>query len=173
MFDVMPSLSKHARAVSSVVLSAALLCASATPAFAQDAQAQTAADAMKKLAFLNGSWNCVMHGGASDGAADKLSYSFTADGRWMIERSDVKGGDSSVQVWGYDPAQRRITATLYSPRGVTVKNVLGWNNNAFVSQGDVSGATVALKQTAPNAMNWTFTPPDATQAPVVESCTKA
>jgi hypothetical protein len=139
---------------------------------AQDAQRQQALDAMKKLSFLDGTWNCVMHGGESNGLTDKLTYSFTADGRWMVERSDVKGGDSSLQVWGYDPAQRRLTATLYSPRGVTVKNVLGWNGDSFVSQGDVSGAMVTLKQTAPNAITWTFAPADTTQQPVVESCTR-
>lgn len=153
-------------------LLALIAVASSAPAFAQDAPRHEALEAMKKLSFLDGTWNCVMHGGASNGLADKLTYSFTADGRWLVERSDVKGGDSSVQVWGYDPAQRRLTATLYSPRGVTVKNVLGWNGDSFVSQGDVSGAMVTLKQTAPNAITWTFAPPDASQQSVVESCTR-
>ena len=171
---VMLSLSKHARATSRALAAAVLLCATAAPAFAQDAPRQQALDAMKKLSFLDGTWNCVMHGGASNGLADKLTYSFAADGRWLIERSDIQGvpAQSSVQIWGYDPAQRGLVAYQYSQAGIATKTVAGWQGDAFVSTRNDNGATVSLKQTGPNAISWIIHPAGTPSQDVTEDCTR-
>ncbi|MFN2449601.1 MAG: hypothetical protein ABR508_07400 [Candidatus Baltobacteraceae bacterium] len=170
---VMLSPSKARPASRALTIALPLLLAAAslwTQALAQDAHARTGADAMKRLAFLSGSWTCTMHGGSSEGVVDHLTYSFTADGRWMIERSDVQGGESSVQIWGYDPAQRRLIAQQYGPQGVATKTVDGWKQNQFVSRRDDNGATIVLQQSAPNAFSWTVHASAPGQSAVRENC---
>ena len=45
-------------------------------------------NAMKKLAFLSGSWNCKVQGKRfSNSDVERLSYQFSPDWFWMIEGS--------------------------------------------------------------------------------------
>jgi len=144
-------------------------------AVAQDAPGQAAIAAMKKLAFLNGTWNCTIHGGPSNGVVDRLNYSFAADGRWMIERSDIQGAapaQSSVQVWGYDPAQRGLVGYQFTQTGVATKTVSGWNGDTFTSTRNDTGATVSLKQTGPNAISWIIHSAGTPTSDVTEDCTR-
>jgi len=128
---------------------------------------------MKKLAFLNGSWNCTVHGGESNGMAMHLTYSFTGNGRWLVEQSDVKSAPEwgDVQLWGYDPAQRALVAYQFTQNGIATKTVSGWNGDTFTSTRNDTGATVSLKQTGPNAISWIIHSA-GTPTSVTQDCTR-
>ena len=140
-------------------------------ASAQVTQPQ-AADAMKRLAFLRGDWNCVYQGGPESGQSEHINYSFTPDGRWMIERSDMRGSadSSGVQVWGYDPAQQKLVAHQYTTNGIFTKTVAGWQGNQFVSTRDDNHWQIVLRQDGANAITWIVHPTAVDATPVTEAC---
>lgn len=72
------------RAVWIALATFALCCGVAT------AQEQ-GVDAIRKLAFLAGSWHCVVQGAkVPSGDAERISYEFAPDWSWMVERSNLR-----------------------------------------------------------------------------------
>lgn len=156
------------------VLAACFALALPVIARAQDTTAQSAIDAMKRLAFLNGNWNCTVQGGPWNGQVDHLNYSFSGDGRWLIERSDIKGAPnaSAVQVIGYDPAQRKIVAHEYTMSGISTKSVQGWVGNDFTTTRDDNQWQVVLHQNTPSSFAWVIHPTGVGAQPITEACTR-
>lgn len=113
---------------------------------------------MEKLAFMEGSWTCAIHGTqVPPGDAARATYSFSPDRRWMVERTNLteKGHMYwSVQVWGYDSHQQRLVAYRFTTQGVTTKTVAGWEGGQFRSVDDGSGEMVSIEPVSKNAFNW-------------------
>jgi hypothetical protein len=122
----------------------ALLCRSVAIAQGQDDPA-----AIKRLAFLAGSWQCVIHGnGVPKGDVERISYEFAPDWSWMIERSNlVENGQAhwGAQLWGYDAQHRKLVAYQFSAAGVFTKAVNGWVRGGFESKRDYDGAMVTMR----------------------------
>jgi hypothetical protein len=131
--------------------------------------------AIKKLAFLSGSWNCVIRGGAvPKGDVDHLSYTFSPDWSWMIERSDVlENGHHiwSTQLWGDDVRHGRLVAYQFTQNGVFTKSVDGWVGNRFQSKSDDNGATVTINPINKNAFDWVIESADHSSI-VTEACAR-
>jgi hypothetical protein len=129
--------------------------------------------AIKKLAFLKGSWNCAISGPkAPPGDVDHLTYEFSPDWTWMIERSNLRENGKvfwSMQVWGYDASRKQLAAYQFEPSGVYTKTVQGWVDGVFVSKRDDNGATVTLKPVSQNAFDWTIESADRSYV-VTEEC---
>lgn len=115
-------------------------------------------DAIERLAFMAGSWTCAIQGAqAPPGDVEHVTYSFSPDWTWMIERSDLseKGRTSwSAQLWGYDAHQRRLVAYRFSSQGVSTKTVTGWVDGQFRSVRDDDGGIVSIEPINKNAFNW-------------------
>jgi hypothetical protein len=138
---------------------ARLLLAIATLCFPLAVSAQASGrDAMEKLAFMAGSWTCVIQGpNVPPGDVEHATYTFSPDWTWMIERSDLteKGRIYwSAQVWGYDSRQRRLVAYRFSSRGVSTKTVVGWVGGRFKSVSDENGGMVSIQPISKDAFNW-------------------
>ena len=130
--------------------------------------------AMKKLTFLAGSWNCVIRGGPSNGVRDHLVYEFSPDYLWMIERSNVtEGGQTnwSAQIWGYDAARSSLVAYQFSSGGVSSKTVEGWIDGRFVSKRDDNGSTVSAKPIDAHTFDWVIESADGSHV-VTEHCSR-
>jgi hypothetical protein len=116
------------------------------------------ADAIRKLAFLAGSWHCVIQGAkVPNGDVERLSYEFAPDWSWMIERSDLRENGQEhwgVQLWGYDAQHARLVAYQFNSSGVFTKSVDGWVGGRFHSKRDDSGATVSLVPKNKSAFDW-------------------
>ena len=139
------------------------------------AAAQQSAAAIHKLAFMQGTWRCVRHGySAVYAPVYYLNYSFSPDGRWMLERSvgtsqSVK--DWEVQMWGYDVVRKHLTAYRFTRGGVVTKTVAGWQNGVFVSKRDDNGATVTIRQHSSRAFDWVIQSADKSST-VTEACSR-
>lgn len=141
------------------------------PAIAQ----QEDLGAIKTLAFLAGSWNCVVQGTAvPSGVVDHLTYDFSPDWSWMIERSDggVKGHRYwSTQLWGYDARRKQLVAYKFDSTGVSTKSVNGWVKGQFQGTRDDNGATVAIRPISPDAFDWVTESADHSSI-VTEACAR-
>ena len=128
---------------------------------------------MTKLHWIAGSWTCVFVGtNVVHGAPDHPRYRFFGAGLWLEESSDYHEGgkdDSSTQIWGFDPAQKRLVAYQFSPGGVATKSVDGWVNGMFVSHRDDNGATVTIVPKGAKAFDWVIVSKDQTYT-VREEC---
>jgi hypothetical protein len=148
---------------------AALLC-SAGAASAQEA----GADAMGKLTFLSGKWNCTIAGGISNGQVQVNDYSFSPDKLWMTELSWDEGADKknfATQMWGYDAIAGKLVAYQFTPNGVYTKTVDGWIDGAFTARRNDNGATVSVKQVNAESMEWTIASADKSSI-VKEECVR-
>jgi hypothetical protein len=132
-------------------------------------------EAIRRLAFLSGSWHCVIRGTAvPKGDSDNLSYAFSQDWFWMIERSDlIENGHHnwSTQLWGYDAPNKRLVAYQFTPNGVFTKSVAGWVEGRFQSRRDDSGATVTIEPINKSSFNWVIESADHSNI-VTEACTR-
>ncbi|MBV9264392.1 MAG: hypothetical protein JO324_08725 [Candidatus Eremiobacteraeota bacterium] len=130
---------------------------------------------MKRLGFLSGSWSCLIHGkNVPKGDVDHVSYEFSPDWSWMIERSTVRenGHDYwTTQLWGYDAGRKQLVAYQFTPNGVATKTVQGWIGGEFRSTRDDNGATVTVKPVSQNAFDWVIESADHSSV-VTESCTR-
>ena len=136
------------------------------------ASAQEGAGAIRKLLFMKGSWQCVLHGGPSDGFKDTLSYSFSPDATWMLEQESgsVSGQPIwSAQMWGYDASRHKLVAYQFNTRGVFTKSVSGWQNGLFVSRRDDNHAVVSVRPIGKRAFNWIIAASDKSLT-VVQAC---
>jgi hypothetical protein len=150
-------------------LTMTLLCNSGATAQDQDSAA------IKKLAFLSGSWHCVIQGkGVPSGDVDHLSYEFSPDWSWMIERSDVQENGHrywSTQLWGYDAHNKQLVAYQFNSNGVFTKRVEGWVGGRFQSTRNDNGATVTINPVNKNAFDWVIETAGHSSV-VTESCTR-
>jgi hypothetical protein len=155
----------------SILILSAILMLGVTTAAAQE----DPANAMKRLAFLEGSWHCTIQGPrVPKGDIDHLSYEFAPDWSWMIERSNLEENGRrywSAQLWGFDAAQKKLVAYQFASDGVHTKTVAGWRGSQFVSTRDDNGATVSIKPTSPRAFDWIIEPADHSTV-VTEVCTR-
>jgi len=155
------------RIVASVIL--ALVGSTWTIARGEDA------GPIKRLAFLAGSWHCVVHGNhVPTGDVEHVSYEFAPDWFWMIERSELmeKGRlHWGAQLWGYDSRQRKLVAYQFSSAGVFTKTVNGWKGDSFESKRDYDGATVVMRRVSQNAFDWIIESPDRSSV-ITETCTR-
>jgi hypothetical protein len=151
-----------------VVATLALASLAGTAARAQD----SGPNAMRRLAFLSGSWTCTVRGGASNGSVQDTRYSFSPDGFWMIEVSHDRGSqnDFATQIWGYDATAKKMVAYQFLANGVFTKSVEGWVGENFISHRDDNGATVSVKRTGDSSMQWTVESADQSSI-VTEDCT--
>jgi hypothetical protein len=115
-------------------------------------------DAIRKLAFLAGSWHCVVQGAkVPNGDVERVSYEFAPDWSWMIERSDLRENGQEhwgAQLWGYDAQRKQLVAYQFASSGVTTKSVDGWVAGRFQSKRDDNGATVSLVPINKSAFDW-------------------
>jgi hypothetical protein len=148
----------------------ALTSLATAPAGAQD----SGPSAMRRLAFLNGSWTCTIKGGKSDGLVEETHYSFSPDGAWMMEVSHDKGSqnDFATQMWGYNATAKKMVAYQFLANGVFTKSVDGWVDDSFVGHRDDNGATVSLKRTGDSSARWTIESADHSYI-VREDCTRS
>ncbi len=132
-------------------------------------------DAIRKLAFLAGSWHCVVQGErVPKGDVEHLSYEFSPDWSWMIERSDLRENGRSfwgAQLWGYDAIHKHLVAYQFSSFGVFTKSVDGWVGGRFQSRSDDNGATVTIVPINKDAFNWVIESADHSNV-VTEACTR-
>ncbi len=137
------------------------------------ARAQSNADAMKKLSFLLGEWQCVVEGGTSNGLHQVIRYSFSSDGLWMTELSHDanSSADWETQIWGYDSRTRRLTAYQFVETGIFTKTVDGWKDGVYVSHRDDNGASVSLKRLNDRSMKWIIASADGSYV-VTEECVR-
>jgi hypothetical protein len=137
-------------------------------------RAQDAA-AIKKLAFLSGSWRCVIQGkNVPSGDVDHVSYEFSPDWLWMIERSNLQENGHTfwtTQLWGYDAGRKQLVAYQFTRNGVFTKTVDGWVGGEFQSKRDDNGATVSVKPINENAFDWVIESADHSSI-VTEACTR-
>jgi hypothetical protein len=158
------------RCFSFLILPVVLALGARTAAAQEDASS-----AIKRLAFLAGSWTCTIQGpGVPRGDVDQLSYEFAPDWSWMVERSNVSenhGGDWSAQLWGYDAARKQLVAYQFTSSGVHTKTVAGWVGDQFVSTRDDNGARVSVKPISPRAFDWVIESADRSTV-VTEACTR-
>jgi hypothetical protein len=132
-------------------------------------------DAIRKLAFLAGSWHCVVQGAkVPSGDAERLSYEFAPDWSWMVERSNLRENGQehwAVQLWGYDAQRKKLVAYQFNSGGVFTKSVDGWIGGRFQSKRDDSGATVSLVPISKSAFDWVIEAADNSYT-VKEACTR-
>lgn len=132
-------------------------------------------DAIRKLAFLAGSWQCAIQGAhVPAGDLDHLSYEFSPDWSWMVERSHVRENGReywSLQMWGYDAGNKKLVAYQFSSTGVSTKSVDGWVGGKFQSRRDDNGATVTIVPIGKNAFNWVIESADHSNV-VTEACSR-
>lgn len=131
--------------------------------------------AIKRLAFLSGSWHCSVQGRqVPHGDVESLTYEFSPDWSWMVERADLReNGKSywSVQLWGYDARQKRLVANQFTSAGILTKSVDGWIDGRFQSRRDDNGATVTMRPISRSAFDWVIESADHSSV-VTESCTR-
>ena len=153
----------------SVALAVALLSGGVVLAQGQDS------GAIRKLAFLSGSWHCAVGGtGVPKGVVDHLSYEFSPDWSWMIERSRSVGNAQtywSAQLWGYDAHRKQLVAYKFDSTGVSTKSVDGWVGDRFLSKRDDNGATVSITPVNSNTFKWVIESADHSSV-VTEVCTR-
>jgi hypothetical protein len=130
-------------------------------------------EAIRKLAFLSGSWHCTIRGPrVPSGDVDHVTYEFSPDWKWMIERSDLEENGHtnwSTQLWGYDARRKQLVAYQFSSNGVATKTVDGWVGGVFQSKRDDNGATVTMKPGGQNAFAWVIESADHSSV-VTEEC---
>jgi hypothetical protein len=152
-----------------ITFASVLLCCCAVEAQEQNF------DAIKKLAFLQGSWHCVVQGArVPAGDVDRLSYEFAPDWSWMLERSSLreKGKDYwGVQLWGYDAQRKQLVAYQFNSAGVFTKTVSGWIDGRFVSKRDNDGTMVSILPIGPHSFDWVIESPDHSYK-ATEVCTR-
>jgi hypothetical protein len=133
------------------------------------------ANAIQKLAFLKGSWHCVVQGAkVPAGDEDHLSYEFAPDWSWMIERSDLREKRKDywgVQLWGYDAQRKRLVAYQFGSAGVFTKSVDGWVDGRFQSKRDNDGTMVSILPIDQNRFDWEIESPDHSYK-AMEVCTR-
>lgn len=135
------------------------------------AHAQQNSDAIERLRFLSGSWQCT--GALPNGTqyTATRTYAFPSGSPWMQETIMTQTGSAapatSIQFWGYDRSSGKLAAYLFSPDGVTTKSVVGWNGNNFLARGSDPKTTVALFGNA-QSMEWTTGYSDGSST--VETC---
>jgi hypothetical protein len=132
-------------------------------------------EVMRKVQFLAGVWACTLERGTSSGPTQKVSYSFSPDGVWMSEVSQVTSpaqNDWAIQLWGYDSNSKKLVAYNFGPNGVTTKTVDGWVEGDFVSHRDDNGLVVLLRPSDKNSMEWIVQSPSRASTLVSESCTR-
>ncbi len=129
--------------------------------------------AIRKLAFLSGSWRCVIQGKeVPSGDVDRVNYEFSPDWSWMIERSDLRENAHrywSTQRWGYDARSKQLVAYQFTPNGVFTKRVEGWVGGRFQSTRNDTGATVTINPINENAFDWVIESADHSNT-VTEVC---
>lgn len=130
-------------------------------------------DSIRKLAFLSGSWQCVIRGTrVPSGDVERLTYEFSPDWSWMIERSDLQENGRrywGAQLWGYDARRKQLVAYQFSSNGVFTKSVDGWVGGRFQSTRNDDGATVSIVPVNKDAFNWLIVSADHTYT-VTEAC---
>lgn len=136
------------------------------------ASAQEGPGAIRKLLFMKGSWQCILHGGPSDGFRDTLTYSFSPDASWMLEQESGSVSPQpiwSAQMWGYDAARKKLVAYQFNTRSVFTKSVSGWQNGLFVSQRNDNHATISIRPLGKRAFDWIIAAPDKSLT-VIQAC---
>ncbi|MBV9270455.1 MAG: hypothetical protein JO165_05130 [Candidatus Eremiobacteraeota bacterium] len=114
------------------------------------------AEAMRKLAFLTGTWKCTFKDTAGNNVVQQANYSFSPDGLWMTETSHDEGSDTNweTQMWGYDVRADKLVAYQFYGDTVSTKSVQGWVDGVFVSRRDDNNAIVSMKPVNQNSMEW-------------------
>lgn len=133
---------------------------------------QSGPEAMRKLAFLSGTWACTIRGSSSNGFVQNVAYSLSPDGLWLSEvslNSEPNSDGYATQMWGYDARTGKLVAYNFGGNGVHTKSVRGWVNGEFISHRDDNGLIVTLKPIDDRNMQWIITSSDGSNL-VKEDC---